>query len=100
VFVLVSSLAVLDPAEKNVSSKDATEPDPRLLDASLPLPPGGGVTTTSARSDEPLETVTGEPPRTTRVMKPSPGRASRARLTADANASSRFVREMVRLREL
>ena len=59
-FVLVPSLAALYPSEKNVSSKDATEPDPQLLDASLPLPPGGVAASTFALSDEPLEIVTGE----------------------------------------
>lgn len=86
---------------KNASSEtDTSDDDLCDFDLSLPLPAlGGGVTHTSAPSEGPLETVTGEPPRMTWVANPSPGRAPRARLSADANSSSRSVNELVRLNE-
>lgn len=94
---MVSSLADLEPAEKNVSSSsslDVLDDVPRDLDF------GGGVRRTSSPSLGALDIVTGEPsPRTTPAArpnpKPSPGLAFRARLTAEANSASKSVSELV-----
>lgn len=90
---------VLEPAEKKFSS-DISDRGRALV-----LPLGGGVTRTSSPSLGPLDTVTGDPspkmtPPTRLRPNPRPGFAFLARLTAEANSSSRSVRELVRRREL
>ena len=91
----VSPEAVPDPAEKNsLSVTDASEPDPRAFVLSPSRTLGGGVTHTLTPSDEPLEIVTGVLPTAARLL-----RGSRARVTPDANASSRLVIEVVRRSE-
>lgn len=74
---------VPEPAEKKASSERSVD-DPWGVE--LPRALGGGVTKTSLPSDEPLDTVTGEPPRITRLANPRPGLAPRARSKAEANS--------------
>lgn len=86
-------------AVKNASSETSERGRVRVLAL------GGGVTLTSFPRRGPLETVTGEPsprtvPPTKLNPKPRPGFAFLARLTAEANSSSRSVKELVRRREL
>ena len=90
---------VLEPAEKKLSSEMSDK------GRALAFPVGGGVTRTSPLSLGPLDTVTGDPspkitPPTRLRPNPSPGFAFLARLTAEANSSSRSVRELVRRNEL
>ena len=98
---------VLAPDEKKASSDtEATDSEPkaRARDPPARPEPGGGVTTISRPSVGPLDTVTGEPspmmvPASPRP-KPSPGRASLARRSADSNSSPRSVMDVVRRSEL
>ena len=90
-------------ALKNTSSEtELAVSEPRLLrSATL----GGGDMYTFPLSRGPLDTVTGDPsptaiPPARPRPKPNPGRLSRARRSADANSSSRSVRELVLRREL
>ena len=83
-----------DPALKNCSSVMSE----RAL--SLPRPMlGGGVTKIFFPREEPLEIVTGDP-LSTGLGKPSPGRAPRARSTADLNSSSKSAIDPERLNEI
>jgi hypothetical protein len=83
-----------EPALKNCSSVMSE----RAL--SLPRPMlGGGVTKIFFPREEPLEIVTGDPPRTW-LGKPSPGRAPRARSSTDLNSSSKSPVDPVRLNEV
>lgn len=93
---------VLPLAEKKCSSETLLAvSDPRVRDRSR----GGGVSDTGEPRRGPLDIVTGAgspmgTPAARLRPKPRPGRASRARRTADANSSSRSASELVRRREL
>lgn len=78
-----------DPALKKFSSETSD------LERSLVrLTVGGGVTKTFLPSDDPLEIVTGEPPKAPNIPL-----APLARSRADLNSSSKSANELLRLKE-
>lgn len=91
-----------DPVEVDGTVKKASSETEEPESEARPLPTlGGGDITTSLPSLGPLDTVTGELSPATRLRpNPRPGLASFRRLKAEANSSSRSVREAVRRIEL